>query len=73
MSKPTRDELNEYADENEKLAKFRRAQADLYDNTAKQSRAGILIENEEDDRLQQAVRDTGKKLPKGLKYLRKGI
>jgi hypothetical protein len=73
MSKPTRDELAEYADHNEALADFRRAQADLYDNTAKQSRAGILIENEEDDRLQEAVRDAGKKLPKHLKHLRKGI
>jgi hypothetical protein len=73
MSKPTRAELNEYADQNEALAGLRRAQADLYDNTAKQSRAGILIENDEDDRLQQAVHDAAKKLPKGLRHLRKGL
>lgn len=73
MSKPTRTELNEYADDNEALAGFRRAQADLYDNTARQSRAGILIDNDEDDRLQQAVLDAGKKLPKHLKHLRKGV
>jgi hypothetical protein len=73
MSKPTRDELATYANDNEALADFRSAQAALYRLTAQQSRAGILVGNPEDDRLQQAVIDAGKKLPKHLKHLRKDV
>lgn len=73
MSKPTTEELRTYSEENELLAAFRRAQADLYDNTARESAAGITHETPEYQRLNQAVIDTGKRLPKRLKHLRKDI
>lgn len=73
MSKPARAELDEYAAGNKKLAAFRRAQADLYDNTALEAAAGITEETDEFTRLNQAVIDTGKQLPKGLRHLRKDI
>jgi hypothetical protein len=73
MPEPTRAELNLYADENEALANYRRAQADLYDNTAREAAAGITTETDEYARLNQAVIDAGKKLPKRFKHLRKGV
>jgi hypothetical protein len=73
MSKPTAEELRAYAAENVLLAAFRRAQADLYDHTARESAAGITHETPEYLRLNQAVIDAGKRLPKGLKHLRKDI
>ncbi|MYR84073.1 hypothetical protein GTY41_03720 [Streptomyces sp. SID685] len=73
MPKPTDHELKVYAAENEALAAFRRAQADLYDNAAKEAAAGIQHETPEYLRLNEAVIDAGKRLPKGLKHLAKGI
>lgn len=73
MSKPSQHELDVYADENEALAAFRRAQADLYAHTAGQSRAGITYETPEYLRLNQAVIDAAKRLPKRFKHLAKGV
>jgi hypothetical protein len=73
MSQPTPEELRAYAAENDLLAAFRRAQADLYTNTASESAAGITHETAEYQRLNQAVIDAGKKLPKRFKHLAKGI
>ncbi|MFD1277433.1 hypothetical protein [Streptomyces kaempferi] len=73
MSKPTAAELREYAEENVALAAFRRAQADLYDHTAREAAAGITTETPEYQRLNRAVVDAGKLLPEGLKHLRKDI
>jgi hypothetical protein len=72
MSKPTR-QLQEYADENLRLAEFRRAQAALYENAAREAVAGIQHETPEYQRLNQAVIDAGRKLPKRLRYLAKGV
>jgi hypothetical protein len=72
MSKPTR-QLQEYADENLRLAEFRRAQAALYENTAREAAAGIQHETPEFLRLNQAVIDAGRNLPKRLRYLAKEI
>jgi hypothetical protein len=73
MPKPTAAELAAYAEETARLAGFRRAQADLYDNTAREAAAGITHETDEDTRLQQAVIDAGKELPKRYRHLRKGV
>ncbi|MFJ9740837.1 hypothetical protein [Streptomyces sp. NPDC101166] len=73
MPKPTAEDLRTYAEENALLAAFRRAQADLYDNTAREAATGITHETPEYLRLNQAVIDAGKRLPKGLKHLAKGI
>lgn len=73
MSKPTPEELLAYANENERLADFRRAQADLYDNTAREVAAGVTEETPEYQRLNRAVIDTGKRLPKRMKHLRKDV
>ncbi|MEV8398839.1 hypothetical protein [Streptomyces niveus] len=73
MSKPTAEELRVYADENDRLAAFRRAQADLYDNTARESAAGITHETSDYRRLNQAVIDAGKRLPKRMKHLRNDV
>jgi len=70
---PTTDELRAYAEENELLAAFHRAQADLYASTARESAAGITHETTEYLRLNQAVIDAGKRLPKRLRHLAKGI
>lgn len=72
-SEPSAAELAVYAKENELLAAFRRAQADLYTNTARESAAGITTETAEDTRLQQAVIAAGKQLPKRFKHLRKDV
>lgn len=66
-------EVAEYATVNEALAAFRRAQADLYDLTAREAKAGIRVETHEFERLNQAVIDAGKALPKSLRRLTKGI
>lgn len=73
MSQPTPEELLAYANDNERLADFRRAQADLYDHTAREVVAGVTGETPEFLRLNQAVVDTGKRLPKRMKHLRKGV
>lgn len=73
MPKPTADELRVYSEENELLAAFRRAQADLYDNAARESAAGIIHETPEFLRLNQAVNDAAERLPKSLKHLAKDI
>lgn len=73
MPKISQHELDVYAAQNETLAAFRRAQADLYENTAKEAAAGITHETPEYQRLNQAVIDAAKRLPKGLKHLAKGI
>lgn len=69
MSKQS--QLDAYADDNEKLAAFRRAQADLYDVTARETKAGIRHETPEFHRANQAVIDTAKNLPKHLRRLAK--
>ena len=71
MSKPTAAELAEYADENELLAAYRRAEADLYDHTAREVRAGVTGETDEYHRLNDAVIAAGKRLPKRFKHLAK--
>lgn len=73
MSKPTATELDVYAAENVLLAAFRRAQADLYEHTARESAARITRETPEYLRLNQAVIDAGKRLPKRFKHLRKDV
>lgn len=73
MPEPTRAELDEYAGHTRALANFRSAQAALYANTSREAAAGITDETDEDARLQQAVIDAGKKLPKQYKHLRKGV
>jgi len=73
MSKPTAEELAVYAQENELLSAFRRAQADLYANTAREVAAGIQRETPEYLRLNQAVIDAGKRLPKQLRHLAKEV
>ncbi len=73
MSKPTDAELDVYAAENEALAAFRRAQAALYENTAREAAARIDHETPEYQRLNQAVIDAGKRLPKRFKHLRKDV
>jgi hypothetical protein len=73
MPKPTPEQLRVDAEENELLAAFRRAQADLYANAAREAAAGITHETAEYQRLNRAVIDTGKRLPKGLKHLAKDI
>lgn len=70
---PTPAQLAEYADETEALAVFRRAQADLYANTAHEVRAGVTGETPEYHRLNDAVIAAGKKLPKRLRHLAKDV
>ncbi|WP_318201054.1 hypothetical protein [Streptomyces sp. SCL15-4] len=73
MSKPSQHELDVYADENERIAAYRRAQADLYEHTAREAAAGVIHETPEYQRLNQAVIDAGKRLPKRFKHLAKGV
>lgn len=73
MPEPTTAELNEYAQENQLLAAFRRAQADLYEHTAKEAAAGITVETPEYLRLNQAVIDAGRQLPEDLQHLNDSI
>ncbi|MFI9244166.1 hypothetical protein ACIGXF_16610 [Streptomyces sp. NPDC053086] len=72
MPKPSKKAIQEYADENRLLAEFRRAEAALYENAAREAAAGITTETPEYLRLNQAVIDAGKRLPKRFKHLRKG-
>jgi hypothetical protein len=67
MSKPTRDELNVYADENQRIAAYHQASAALAENTAREATAGITHETPEYQRLNQAVIDAEKQLPKRFK------
>jgi len=69
MPKPTQAERLAYSKENELLAALRRAQADLYENAARESAAGTTHETSEYQRLNQAVIDAGKRLPADLKHL----
>ena len=71
MPKPSKEALQEYADENRRLAAFRRAEAALYENTAKECAAGALHETPEFLRLNQAVIDAGKNLPKRFRHYAK--
>ncbi|MGW3196310.1 hypothetical protein ACWDBD_17325 [Streptomyces sp. NPDC001118] len=71
MSKPSQEALQEYADENRLLAEFRRAEAALHENAAKEAAAGITHETPEFLRLNQAVIDAGKRLPKRFKHYAK--
>lgn len=57
MPKPSKDAIQEYAEENQLLAAYRRAEADLYENTAREAAAVIAA---------------GKRLPKRFRHLRKG-
>ncbi|MFI0900540.1 hypothetical protein [Streptomyces sp. NPDC020983] len=70
---PTPDQFAEYAAENEALAAFRRAQADLYAHTAREARSGITGETPEYHRLNDAVIAVGKKLPKRFRHLAKDV
>lgn len=56
--------LREYAKENRRLAAHRRAEADLYENTADEAEAGITYETPEYLRLNGAVIDAERRLPK---------
>lgn len=67
---PTKKQINEYANDNNLLAAYRRAEADLYENTAREVRAGITHETPEYLRLNQAVIDAEERLPE---HLRKGL
>ncbi|MFG3127384.1 hypothetical protein ACGFZU_06740 [Streptomyces tendae] len=67
MPKPTRDELNVYADENRLIAAYHEASAALAENTAREAAAGILTETAEYQRLNQAVIDAEKQLPERFK------
>lgn len=71
MPKPTDRELQVYADENRLLAEFRRAEAALHENTAREVADGITHETAEYLRLNKAVIDAGKRLPKRLRHLAK--
>ncbi len=66
-------DLAEYADENDALANYRRAEAALYANNAAEVRAGVKGETDEFHRLNDAVIAAGKQLPKRFKYLTKGV
>lgn len=72
MPKLSKEALQEYAKENQLLADFRRAEAALYENTAKDAAAGILHETPEFLRLNDAVVDAGKRLPKRFRHYAKG-
>jgi hypothetical protein len=67
MPSPTPDELNVYADENRLIAAYQRAKADLAENTAREAAAGIVTETAAYQRLNQAVIDAEKQLPKRFK------
>lgn len=71
MPNNSNEALQEYAAENQLLADFRRAEAALYENAAKEAAAGITHETPEYLRLNQAVIDAGKRLPKRLKHYAK--
>ncbi|MFJ7998985.1 hypothetical protein ACIQ7D_17815 [Streptomyces sp. NPDC096310] len=64
MRKPTGKQLRVYVEENRRLAAHRRAEADLYENTASEVEAGVTEETPEYLRLNQAVIDTEARLPK---------
>ena len=67
MPKPTAMQLRVYAKENRLLAAHRRAEADLYENTAREVEAGVTEETPEFLHLNQAVIDTEARLPKRFK------
>ncbi|CAL9648784.1 hypothetical protein [Streptomyces sp. enrichment culture] len=67
MPEPTREELDVYADENRLIAAYQRAKADLAENTAREAAAGITHETAEYQRLNQAIIDAEKQLPKRFK------
>ncbi|MFE9286682.1 hypothetical protein [Streptomyces olivaceus] len=74
MSKPSRDELAVYADENRLIADYHKASAALAENTAREAAAGITHETPEYQRLNQAVIDAEEQLPKRFrKAARKGL
>ncbi len=74
MSKPTRDELDVYADENRLIAAYHQASAALAESTAREAAAGITHETPEYQRLNQAVIDAEARLPKRFrKAARKGL
>jgi hypothetical protein len=72
MPKLSKEALQEYAEENRLLAEFRRAEAALYENMARDAAAGILHETPEFLRLNDAVIDAGKRLPKRFRHYAKG-
>ncbi|MBZ6207513.1 hypothetical protein KVH31_13495 [Streptomyces olivaceus] len=74
MSKPSRDELDVYSDENRLIAAYHQASAALAENTAREAAAGITHETPEYQRLNQAVIDAEARLPKRFrKAARKGL
>ncbi|MEU4051273.1 hypothetical protein AB0F09_19000 [Streptomyces olivaceus] len=74
MSKPTREELDVYADENRLVAAYHKASAALAENTAREAASGITHETPEYQRLNQAVIDAEEQLPKRFrKAARKGL
>lgn len=60
-------QLDEYADENRLVAAYQRAKAALAENTAREAAAGITHETADYQRLNQAVIDAEKQLPKRFK------
>ncbi|MFE4857348.1 hypothetical protein [Streptomyces sp. NPDC056670] len=72
MPKLSKEALQEYADENRRLADFRRAEAALHENAAKEAAAGILDETSEFLRLNDAVVAAGKRLPQRFRHYAKG-
>ncbi|WP_030757322.1 hypothetical protein [Streptomyces sp. NRRL F-5135] len=64
MPKRTAKELRVYAEENRLLAAHRRAEAALYENTAREVDAGIDYETDEFLRLNDAVIEAENRLPK---------
>ena len=73
VAEPTAEELRVHAVQCRALAVFRRAQADLYDNAAREAEAGVTEETPEYERLNQAVIDAAERLPEGLKHLAEDI
>lgn len=71
MPKLSKEALQEYAEENRLLAEFRRAEAALHENAAKEAAAGILHETPEFLSLNEAVIDAGKRLPKRFRHYAK--
>lgn len=72
MPKRTPEELSVYVEENQLLAAYRRAEADLYENTAREAAAGITHETDEYLRLNEAVIAAEKRLPERFRHLGKG-
>ncbi|WP_055693408.1 hypothetical protein [Streptomyces prasinopilosus] len=69
MTKPTPEQIRTYADENQAVAAYHRAEAALCENTAREATAGITHETSEYLRLNAAVIDAAARLPERFKHL----